>query len=156
MKSLNSKFHILNADRGAASLPSIIAVGLLILVIGVSITAISLSESFVSLGSSQSATALSYAELGAKDALIRIVRNKNYSGSYTINMVANGCTTGDGCATVTVSTDNGSQATPKLVDSTGQMKTSTRKVRVSVQYIQYGGSVYSGEIATSTWQEITN
>lgn len=146
---------ILHHNRGAASLPSIIAVGLLILVIGVSITAISLSESFVSVGSSQSATALSYAELGAKDALIRISRNKNYSGGYTINMVTNGCTSGDGCATVTVGSGVGSQADPKYIDSVGLMKTSTRKVRVAVEFMQYGGSIYSGEIATSTWQEVT-
>jgi Tfp pilus assembly protein PilX len=155
MKILNPKSYILNFSRGAASLPAIMAVGILILVVGVSVLAVSLSESFTSLGSSQSATAMYYAELGAKDALIRISRNKNYSGSYTINMVANGCTSSDGCATVTVSSGVGSVADLKVIDSVGLMKVSTRKVRVSVEYTQYG-SVLSGEIATSTWQEMTN
>jgi hypothetical protein len=140
---------------GAASLPSIIAVGLLILVIGVSITAISMSESFVSVGSAQSATALSYAELGAKDALVRIARNKNYSGTYSLNMVASGCNAPyDGCAEVTVTsgTGNFAAANPKIVYATGTVKVSARKVRVDVYY----DSGLYGEIATSTWQEITN
>ena len=52
---------------------------LMILAIIVGITAVTFNESFVAQGGVQSGKALYYAEVGARDALVRIARNKNYS-----------------------------------------------------------------------------
>jgi hypothetical protein len=148
----NSKFKIQNSKSGAATLPSIIALTIFILAIGIGITAIGLSESLVSLGSSQSAQAFIFAEAGAKDALIRIARDKTYSGSYTLEFVSGGCSGSyEGCATVTISGGDGSASNPKIINSEGRMKSNKRTIRVSVEF---DAGLY-GEIATSTWQEIT-
>ena len=143
-------------QQGLATIPTVIALTILVLAVGVGITSLSLSESFVTLGQDYSTRALFYAEAGAKDALVRLARKKNYVCSttdcYSINMVSNGCSTNDGCAKVTVSSGVGSIADPKIITSTGQVKTSTRKVQVNVVF----DSAMFGEIATASWQELTN
>jgi len=146
----------LHRQQGLATIPTVIALTILVLAIGVGITSLSLSESFVTLGQDYSTRALFYAEAGAKDALMRVTRKKNYVCStadcYTINMVSNGCSTNDGCAKVTVSSGIGSIADPKIITSTGQVKTSVRKVQVNVVF----DTAMFGEIATASWQELTN
>jgi hypothetical protein len=86
-------------------------------------------------GGEKESGSLLYAEAGARDALIRLARDKNYSTSpnYTIEFATGGCASPyDGCATVTVSSGVGSsgikghtpQGSPNCV----------RSVSVSVQY----------------------
>lgn len=149
---MKNRFH---NEQGLATIPTVMALTILVMAIGIGITSLSLSESFVTLGQDYSTRALFYAEAGAKDALIKIARRKNYSCTaqdcYSINIVPNGCSTGDGCARISVSSGVGSIADPKIVTSTGQVKTSTRKVQVSVIL----DSQLHGEIATASWQEVT-
>lgn len=146
----------LNKQKGIASLPTIIALSVLILVAGVSITGISLVENLMSHGQKQSSQALLYAEAGARDALMKIARNKNYScsadGCYTIDMASNGCASSDGCARLSVSDGTGASADPKIITSKGQVKNYTRKVEVRVVFDES----LNGEIASVAWQEITN
>lgn len=141
-------------NRGAAALPSVIFLVFLILVIGISISTISFSEIMVSLGSLKSNKALRYAEAGAKDALERIVRNKNYAcaspstGCYQIDFVTSGCSTNDGCARITVS----SASNPKVVVSEGRVENYIHRVQVEVTF----DSSQNGEITAINWQELTD
>ena len=144
-------------SRGIATLPTVMILGVVTLAIAVSIATVSLTESFISVGGAQSSKALVYAEAGARDALVRIARNKNYTCSatdcYTIDMATNGCaTTLLGCAKVSVSTGVGTAGDPKIVTSKGQSQASTRTLNVSVIF----DSIAIGTIATTTWSENTN
>lgn len=147
-----------NISRGIATLPTVLVLGIMTLAVVVGITSVSLTESFISQGSTQSSKALFYAESGARDALVKIARNKNYtytSGEgYLIDFSTNGCSLSNDCAKVLVSAGVGTIGDPKIVTSKGIMKAGTRTIRVSVIIDT------NGQIATSTaetvWTEITN
>jgi len=147
--------------EGIATLPTILVLMILIIALAVGITTLSLTESLTSAGQSNSSQALQYAEAGARDALQRIARNKTYSCAtttssycYNINFATlgvNGCGTGSACAQVSVSTSTGSTTTPKFVTSTGIVGSNIRTISVQVVF---DTSTY-GQIATTTWTEIT-
>lgn len=141
--------------RGIATLPTVMILGVLSLAVAVGITTVALTESFISQGSAQSSRALFYAESGARDALIRIARNKNYTcvttDCYNIDFSTNGCSTGNDCARVSVSGGTGTSGNPKIITAKGVMKASTRTMEVRVVF-DGGGN---GEIASATWSEVT-
>lgn len=140
--------------RGIATLPTVMILGVLSLSVAVGITAVALTESFISQGSAQSSRALFYAESGARDALIRIARNKNYTCAtadcYNIDFSTNGCSTGNDCAKISVSGGAGTSGDPKIIIAKGIMKASTRIMEVRVIF-DAGGN---GEISSATWSEI--
>ncbi len=142
-------------NRGIASLPIVFAFIVLILAVAVGMTAVSLSESFTTAGEKESGKALLYAEAGARDALVRMARNKNYTCSsadcYTIEFVTSGCTNNDGCAKISVSAGVGSAGDPKIITAKGYSKSSVRTVSVSVQY----DAALEGQFNTITWSEVS-
>lgn len=143
-------------NRGVATLPTVILFGILILAVGLSILSLGLSEGFMSLNSSQSSTALFYADAGAKDALLRIARNKNYTCTatdcYSLDMTTNGCSTGNGCAKVSVSAGTGVSGNPKIITSKGQVKSDIRILQASVLL----DASLNGQISSVLWGELTN
>lgn len=145
-----------NLQAGFASLPTVAALIILLVTIGIGVTAITFNEAFISAGQAQTEQAYLYAESGARDALLRIVRNKNYTCSttdcYSLDFVTNGCSANEGCARVSVSAGVGTSGDPKIIISKGRVKNKTRKVQVTVIY----DSSSHGEIASATWQELTN
>ena len=149
-------------NRGIATLPTVIVIGLVALAVVASITSMSLNELLISQGSAQSASALFYAEAGARDALTRIARNKNYSCSvadcYSLDFVTNGCSAGDSCAKISVSSGVGSTGDPKIIVSKGIKGASIRKMQVTV--ILDGGtstaSLQNGQITSTAWIELTD
>lgn len=150
------KTFLMNSRQGIATLPTIMALTILILAIGIGITTLSFTEIFISAGQNQSTRAYLFAEAGAKDALERIVRDKKYNcpttDCYSIDFATSGCATAAGCAKVSVSDGVGSVADPKIIISKGQAGSSFRTVEVDVNF---DSSLY-GEITTTTWKEITN
>lgn len=150
MKKKDWKFK-----KGIASLPIVFAFIVLILAVAVGMTAVSFSESFTTAGEKESGKALLYSEAGARDALIRMARNKNYTCSsadcYQIDFVTNGCTNSDGCAKISVSAGDGSSGNPKIITSKGLSKSSVRTVSVSVQY----DTNLEGQFNTITWSEVS-
>lgn len=142
-------------EGGIVTLPAVIALSIIMLALVIGISTLTFNESFVSFGGVQSAKAENYAEVGARDALLRIARNKNYScltalpaGCYQIDMVTNGCATNEGCVRVTV--DAGTS--PKMINVEGRASSFIRKLQVSVTF---DGSA-NGEIVSTQWQELTN
>lgn len=144
---IDPKSYFLNPQTGLATLPTILALAILVLAIVVGVTTWALSESFITQGQTNSQLALFYAEAGARDALTRITRNPSYTSvGYDIDMVSSGCGSGlSGCASVTVTT-----GTPVVVASTGKVKTITRRVQVNVTINA------DGEITNTAWSELTN
>ena len=153
---------IIIKNKGIATLPTVIVLGMMVLAVVVSMTSITLSGLMISQSSSQSASALFYSEAGARDALTKIARNKNYtcgiSDCYSIDFIPNGCTNNTDCAKVYVSVGTGTTADPKIIISKGIMKTSTRTMQVSV--ILDNGTIdpnlQYGEITSTIWTELTN
>lgn len=143
-------------SRGVATLPTIIMITMIILAIGIGITSLSLTEVFISAGQNQSSIALSYAETGIRDALIKIARNKNYNcvaaDCYSIPFTTNGCIDNNACAKVSVSTGIGTELDPKIIISKGQAKNNTKRIQVNIIFDPSS----NGEIATTTWQELSN
>lgn len=150
------KLQIKIKKSGIATLPTVMILGVLSLAVAVGITAVALTESFISQGSAQSSRALFYAESGARDALMRIARNKNYSyttgDGYTVDFSTDGCSTGNDCAKVLVSTNTGGAGDPKVITSKGIMRSSTRTIEVRVVF-DTGGN---GEIISAVWSELTS
>ncbi|MFZ2205094.1 MAG: hypothetical protein WAV23_00685 [Minisyncoccia bacterium] len=155
MKNISKK-------RGIATLLTVIVIGMMALAVVVSITSVALNELLISQGQAQSASALFYAESGARDALIRIARNKNYNCSttdcYSIDYVTSGCSNSTNCAKVSVSTGDGTTGNPKIITSKGIMKASTRRVQVSVTLDDGTStpSLQNGRITSTDWLELTN
>jgi hypothetical protein len=153
--------------RGIATLPTVMLLGMMTLAVVVSIASLTLNQLFISQGQSQSQNALFYAEGGARDALTRIARDKNYIcdgtnscngvGYYSLDFSTNGCANNTECAKVTVS-GTGVTGDLKTIVSTGVMKSSTRKMQVTV--LLDGGtsnvSLQKGEITSASWTELTN
>lgn len=146
-------------SKGVASLTTILVIVILILIVAVSITALSINESSSSSSQSNTVAAQEYAEAGARDALQKLADNYQYSATptpYTIPFVNNGCSTTPhtGCATVSVvnGTGYGTTSTPIAIISTGAVGNNSIEIQVNVildQPNEYG------QIATTTWQEIS-
>ena len=143
-------------QKGFASLPTVLTLMILIVATSVGITAISLNETFVSAGQNQSAQAYLNAEAGARDALLRIARNKGYNcpttDCYAIEFTADGCDSNESCARIQVSTGAGTSGDPKIITSTGRVKNKIRKISVEVVY----DASQNGQIASTAWSELTN
>lgn len=139
------------SKRGVATLPTVMVIGIIALAVAVGVTAVALTESFISQGGIQSNKALFYAEAGARDALIRVARDKTFATtSYTIDFTTNasGCSgLWNGCATIAVGSGS-----PKIATSTGTSGVSTRTLVVSISQDPDGAIATS----TTTWSEATN
>ncbi|MFA6407211.1 MAG: hypothetical protein WCV80_00705 [Candidatus Paceibacterota bacterium] len=139
------------AREGVATLPTIIALSILILAISIGIAASSFSELFISQGQSQSSQAYEYAEAGIRDALHRVAIDKNASSTYSISFAINGCSSNTACASITISNGVGSSGDPKIITSSGQSGNFVRRLQTGILF----DVSLNGEIATTTWQEIT-
>jgi len=157
---INNKFlkYVSTCSRGVATLPTVMVLGIMSLAVAIGITAVALTESFISQGGIQSSKALFYAESGARDALIRIARNKNYACAsddcYVIDFAEDGCSLGSDCAKISVSAGTGVTGDPKVITSKGVMRSSLRTLQVEVIFDD--GTVSDGAITSATWSEVTD
>jgi Tfp pilus assembly protein PilX len=145
----------ISSQRGVASIPIVMAFGILIVAVAIGVTALSYTEMFAARGSYDSARALTYADAGARDALERVSRDQSYScastNCYTIDMLANGCANTNACASVSVSAGVGTSTDPKIITSQGVSGLSVRTLRASVLF----DSSQNGQISSVQWSEIT-
>jgi hypothetical protein len=132
-------------QSGMASIPTVVVLTLLIVSAAALVASISISDNLSTAETNNSDKALNYAQLGAKDALERIVRNKDYTGTYNIEMVSGGCAAPyAGCATVTVD----AASNPKNISAEGRLKDIQRRIQV-------GADLDSNGLITSyTWKEL--
>ncbi len=139
-----------STKKGIATLPAVMVFGIMALLVAVSVTSLSFTELFISQGSGQSSRAHFYAESGARDALIKIARDKNYTyiigEGYEIDFSASGCLLLNDCAKVLVVGD----AISKIVTSKGIMKSSNRTLQVAVTLDP------NGAITDTVWSEVVN
>jgi hypothetical protein len=145
---------IFQEKLGFATIPTILALSGMILVVAVGIAAVTYTQTETSAEAKKSSLALNYAEVGAKDALMRLSRDKNYSCAavdcYSLDMVVSGCATSEACAKISVSAGAGTELDPKIITAKGIVQNKTRELETQVIYDSAG----LGEIASTTWQEI--
>ncbi len=153
---------IKNKNKGIATLPTVIILSIMVLAVVVSITSVSMNEIVISQSQKESQNALFFAESGARDALTRIARDKTYSCTstdcYLLDFTSNGCSTGGGCAKISVSSGVGTTADHKIITSKGLSGSSIRIMRVEVE-LDNGTSDdanQKGEITSAIWTEVIN
>lgn len=132
-------------QSGVASIPTVLVLMALIISASVLIASISTSDNISVSDTNNSGRALNYAQLGAKDALERITRNKDYSGAYVIEIVSGGCSgIYSGCSSINV----GSGSSPKVISVEGRKEDIQRKIQVDVNLDD------NGLILNYDWQEL--
>lgn len=134
----------LTDQRGVASIPVALSLIMLVIAVGLMIASLSAGERLLAGNLTDSSRAAYYAQSGVRDALERLARNKSYSGSYSIDMAAGGCSAPfAGCATVAVNDGAGT----KIASSTGRVGDIYRRVQVEVTLDS------NGLITAHSWQE---
>ena len=116
---LNTRYLILN-QQGVALLPVILVLFGLVMVVGVAIAGISVSESAISSTKDASDEALVIAESGIQDALMKLARGTE-SASYSLPVSG-------GTATITIS--NVSET--YTINSTGALDGKSQKRKIQV------------------------
>ncbi len=130
-----SKFRFRNG--GVAVLPVILLIGGLIAEIGIAGVFIAYYLSQSSFGVKLSEEALAAAQSGTQDALLRIVRDKNFNPSpnpYTLNV-------GSYSAQITVCKDTCAGADKFQIDSLGVSFNKQRKIRAIINVHNLTGEV---------------
>lgn len=119
-----------NLDRpGIASVATVIVLMILIISAGALIAVLSISDNISASGRNASNQALDFARSGAKDALERIARQRDYVGTYVLELAPAGCTAPyNGCVNIVVSAG----LSPKTINAEGQVKNLKRKIQVDV------------------------
>lgn len=148
---------LMKSLKGVATLPTVLLLGIIALSVAVSLATVTFSESFISQSATQSSKALYYGEAGARDALIKLARNKDYlctsTDCYQVAFANSGCGSPvTACAKVQVTATTSSCGTGVNILSKGIVYNSSRSISVNVCFDSSG----YGELATTTWAEITN
>jgi hypothetical protein len=129
---------------GIASVASVVVLMILIISAGALIASLSIADSLSVGGRTASNKALDFARSGAKDALERIARQRDYTGAYSLETVAAGCSEPyAGCASVVVNPG----LSPKVINIEGRIGNLKRKIQVAVNLDS------DGLIINYDWQE---
>lgn len=136
MKKDNFKFQILNfkLQKGQALITLLFFVIVSITITSAAVTLIMIS-SLSATKLEMSTNALTIAESGAENAMLRLLRNPFYTGET-------GLAVGNGTATITVSGTN-----PTTITSTGIIGNFKRRVEVKVGYT-------NNILTVQSWKEI--
>lgn len=142
-------------EKGAALLATTLAVIIILLAMGLSMTSSGLFEGFMSQAQSASREAFAAAQSGIKDAYLRIARNKNFSsvGYY----IPSGCTMNAGtlCTKVIVEKDTTSSCSQSISAGqdclivAGTLNNTTRTIEVVLNV-----NATNGKITQVSWKEI--
>ena len=145
----------MHEERGAALLATTLAVIIILLAMGLSMTSSGLFEGFMSQAQSDSREAFAAAQSGTKDAQLRIARNKNFSsaGYY----IPAGCTQNGSalCTKVIVEKDTASSCSQSIsaaqdcVIAAGTLNNTTRTIEVILNV-----TATNGKITQVSWKEI--
>jgi len=124
--------------RGVALLPVILVLFGLVMVVGVAIAGISVSENTISSTKDASDEALAIAESGIQDALMKLARDKDFTSVGGYNLSVSG-------GTATIIVPSGSS---KDITSSGTLNSKTRKIQLTVN------ADANGKITQTGWTEV--
>lgn len=131
-------------EKGAMALSSILALSLILLALGLAMAFSGFIQNDIAYNQDKAAIAFYLAEAGAKDAMQKVVRNKNFSSTgYVINLT-------DGSANVVINKDVPLAERTEIL-STGVVGANTKKVRVVLN--TDANSDGNGKVSISSWEE---
>jgi hypothetical protein len=90
-KVLNTKNYKLKTNNGFIALVTVLIIFAIALLIGLSVSLLSISEAQMGLKKSQSSQSTYLANLCAEDALMKLKEDINYSGNETIEIGGGSC-----------------------------------------------------------------
>jgi hypothetical protein len=129
---------------GIASVATVVVLMVLIISAGALIASLSLADNLSVSGRNTSNRALDSARSGAKDALERIARQRDYTATYELETIPSGCAVPyNGCANIIVSPG----LSPKTINVEGRVGDLKRKIQVDVNLD------VDGLITGYSWQE---
>lgn len=138
-----NKKKLLN-EKGAMALSSILALSIILLALGLAMAFSGFIQSDITYNQDKAAIAFFIADAGAKDALEKVVRNKNYSNTgYTLTFA-------DGSANIVVSKDILAIDRTEIL-STGVSGENTKKVRVVLNTNTNNDG--NGKVTIESWEE---
>lgn len=124
--------------KGAASIPFILGIGVLVLLIAISITSVELVRAYLAQAREGGTQAREYADAGLRDGLMKIARDATFSipdpGYYQIEMATSGCALMNACIRVSVSSSTASSSDPKIVKSVGYFRAARIGLSAQVLY----------------------
>lgn len=131
-------------EKGAMALSSVLALSLILLALGLAMSFSGFVQSDITYNQDKAAVAFYAAEAGAKDALEKVVRNKNYSNTgYTLSLA-------DGSANIVVNKDILAPERTEIL-STGASGANTKKIRVVLN--TNANNDGNGKITIESWEE---
>lgn len=134
-------------QKGAAALSSILVLAMILLAAGLAMASSSFIQSSIVANQDKSTSALYVAEAGARDAMQKVARKKNYSNAgYNLAV-------GSGSAGIVVNKDTPSSGQTEIL-STGVVGGNTKKIKVILNTDAAGDG--SGKVAIISWEETGN
>ena len=138
--------NVICSQKGIAALPSILIITLILLAVGLILTTTSVIESTISFAQRKSLESFYLTEAGLKDALMKITRNKNYTGADDLTCSAGVCTlTFDDNKKAEITVTGTDPKTVIVIGSVGNIK---RKISNVVNVDTYG------KVTHQSWEEI--
>jgi len=134
-------------EKGAMALSSIMVLAAILLALGLAMASSGFIQSNIAFNQDKSNMAFYLAETGARDAMQRVARNKNYNNAgYTLNFT-------NGNANVTVNKDVPAAERTEIL-SAGVVGSNTKKIRVVLN--TNAGNDGNGKITVVSWEEAGN
>ena len=136
----NSLFLIHNSESGMALLATVVAVLLILVAVGLSMISLGIFEGFMAESQRASDEAYAAAQSGAKDAMMRVARNKNYSSagySLPASCTLNGAAA---CAYIVVEQNQPSVGKDRIT-AAGTLNNSSRKLEVILNVNSTNGKI---------------
>lgn len=133
--------------KGAASIPLVLGIGILVFLIAISVTSVETARIYLTQANTDGAQAMQYAEIGERDALMQLARNRNFGTTtpavYVIDMATSGCATLRACVQVAVSSGEGTITSPKIVSALGYYRNARKGLQATVVFDNTGWGALS-------------
>lgn len=126
-------------QRGAASLPLVIGLGILVFLVAISVASVETTRIYLQQANTDGGQALEYARLGTRDALEQLARDRDLgSGTstivYAIPMATSGCVMMNACIRIAIDAGSGSSTAPKTIAALGYYRNARRGLQAQIVY----------------------
>lgn len=141
-------------EKGAMALSSIMVLAAILLALGLAMASSGFIQSNIVFNQGKSNSAFYLTEAGAKDAMQRVARNKNYSNAGYILNLTNGSANVVVCHNDDIITCSNIAVQQTEILSTGVSGTNTKKIRAVLDI--NAGNDGNGKITVVSWEEVGN
>jgi len=134
-------------EKGAMALSSVLALSIILLALGLAMAFSGFVQNNITFNQDKAAIAFYVAEAGTKDAIEKVVRNKNYNNAGYILSLAGGS------ANIMVNKDVPTSDRTEIL-STGIAGSNTKKIRVVLN--TNANNDGNGKVSIASWEEVGN